>query len=494
MARNRLVGTDQQEEFWNAVQEKGGGNLLLSARAGTGKSASCREAMWRLIEDRVAYPTPPIVRYCCFNKAIADEFRSKCPPGVEVGTMHSFGFRACARAFGSKLEKQKTYLILDKLAGGSSLARKRRKSISRLVSIAKNRAFGPAGDDASRSIQLPHFLDLILAYDIDADRAPESIAKWAMDVLVESARMTKVIDFDDMLWLPAVHDLAFPSLDILFVDECQDLNPVQHALLPQLMAGGRAVVVGDPFQAIYGFRGADCQSVVNLKRRLGAVEFPLTRSFRCPRSHVELARELVTDFEAAPSNPEGVIDDAPLSDLLDVAAAGDLVLCRKNAPLVGACLRALSRRIPAIMRGRSIGEGLIDLVNAAEATTTATLVRSVREWEARVIDALEAKEASDDDIESIVDRAECVVSIASESDSVSDVIATIKSLFDDRDHADRITFSSVHRAKGSEARRVHFIDVPDGKPGEELFGQRRNLRYVALTRSLDTLTFIDPDA
>lgn len=493
MARERLAGTDQQEAFWAAVLDDGEGNLLLSARAGTGKSASCREAMWRLIEDKGRTP-PPIVRYCCFNKAIADEFRLKCPPGVEVGTMHGLGFRACARAYGSKLEKQKTYLILDQIGAGL-LPRRRRKAISKLVSIAKNRAFGPAGDDAAKAVQLPHMLDLIAGYLDGLDpREHEAVARWAMDVLVESARMTAVIDFDDMLWLPAAHDLTFPGCDLLFVDECQDLNPVQHALMPQLMAGGRAIVVGDPFQAIYGFRGADCDSVANLRRRLRAEELPLTKTFRCPTSHVALARELVPDFEAADSNPAGSIGDAPLSELLDVADAGDLVLCRSNAPLVGACLRALAARVPAAMRGRAIGEGLVDLVESVGGATPAELVRNARAWEARQVAALEAREAADDDIEAVMDRVACIESIAGECDTVDAVSRAIRSLFDDRDARGRITFSSVHRAKGSEARRVHFIDVPHGKPGEPLGGQRRNLRHVALTRSLGHLTFIDPDS
>lgn len=497
MGRHRLAGTDQQEAFWREVLD-GDGNLLLSARAGTGKSASCREGMCRLIEERKS--SPPTIRYCCFNKAIADEFREKCPPGIEVGTMHSFGFRACIKAFKTspRPEKQKTYLILD-LIGAADLPRKRRKAISKLVSIAKNRAIGPALDDANRAKQYPALQRLIYQYDIPIDggqSVEESIIEWAMGVLVESYRMTSVADFDDMLWLPAAHDLVFPAIDFLFVDECQDLNPLQHALLPQLRGGGRVIVVGDPFQAIYGFRGADCESVANLKRRLHASEFPLTRTFRCPRSHVDLARVYVPDFEAAEGNPVGTIDAVPLSDLLSIADPGDLVLCRKNAPLVAACLRSLASRNPAIMRGRSIGEGLVDLIEAVagDAESAAELIRSLRIWLSRQVAALEAKEADESDIEAVSDRVGCIEAIAAECDSIGGTIRTIKSLFDDRDKDGRITFSSVHRAKGSEARRVHFIDCPDGKQGEPPVGQKRNLRYVALTRSLCHLTFVDPEA
>ena len=66
-ARTRLQGSPQQEAFWAGLLDESAGNLLLDARAGTGKSTSCREGMWRLMERGGS----PRIRYCCFNKAIA---------------------------------------------------------------------------------------------------------------------------------------------------------------------------------------------------------------------------------------------------------------------------------------------------------------------------------------------------------------------------------------------------------------------------------------
>lgn len=84
-----------------------------------------------------------------------------------------------------------------------------------------------------------------------------------------------VVDFDDLLEqnLRAVEtDKAFRELvhwrfRHLFVDEAQDLNPLQHALL-EAWRGGRADIclVGDPRQAIYGWNGADHTTLTEVER------------------------------------------------------------------------------------------------------------------------------------------------------------------------------------------------------------------------------------
>lgn len=486
-SRTSLRGTPQQEAFWDELIE-GSRHVLLEARAGTGKSTSCREGMWRLIDAH----GDPAIRYCCFNKKVADEFAAQAPPAAEVGTMHRFGLLALKRAFNSKVDAQKTYLVLDAMEGGPALPRYVRKSIAMLVGLAKNHGLHPDAPDLATRLD-----DLAVWYDVETWRRHGEVIRWAREALTVSAEMTAVVEVDDMLWLAVLHPVRFPGVDFLFIDECQDLNPVQHMLAERQSGSGRTVVVGDPYQSIYAFRGADCDSIPRLRDRLDALVMLLTVSFRCPRGHVELARQLVPDFEAAPEAPEGeLVRGEP--DLIDAAPPGGLVLCRANAPLISACLKRIARLVPAVVRGRSIGDQLLAVYRkVGDVPTVGAFGRGLDRWLAGELGRLDARDGTDALIEQAADKAAGLHAIASACSSPAEIPGAIGRLFADDDAANRVTFSSVHRAKGSEARDVTYLQIPfsekrdrERPPQSWELQQRKNLRYVALSRSSHRLTLV----
>jgi DNA helicase-2/ATP-dependent DNA helicase PcrA len=487
--RVRQRGTPQQESFWSECLD-GSGNVVLEARAGTGKSTSCREAMWRILEARRSTS----VRYCAFNRSIAGEFAAKAPPDADVGTFHSFCWRSLSQVVGAKEPTvDKSYLILDTVRGGKDLKGYHRRSISRLVGLAKNLAFDPSWSISERTQFLEDVVDL---YDIEVYGPKERIVDYADDVLEASARETSLVDFDDMLWLTWLSEVAFPVADFLFVDECQDLNPIQHALIPRLNPRGRTVCVGDRFQSIYGFRGADVDSIPNLIEALEATVLPLTVTFRCPRSHVAYAREIVGDLEAHGGNSEGTI----VRDLgglpLDLRP-GDAVICRSNAPLVKAALEAISRRVPATMRGRGFSDGLGSIARRLLGSTSIVeFTRAVNRWRDEKILSYADRDGQEDKIERVSDQAGALLAIAESCSSTGEIMPTITSLFDDEaPSASRVVFSSVHRAKGTEARRVVHLQTSGRRksrrpPTPSEIQQSMNLEYVARTRSLDVLELV----
>lgn len=104
-------------------------------------------------------------------------------------------------------------------------------------------------------------------------------------------RRRGVVDFDDLL----VHTLEALRTDQawaegvhwryrhFFVDEVQDLNPLQHALL-EALRGGRPdlCLVGDPRQAIYGWNGADPTTLAEVELQYpGVTVVTLTSNYRC---------------------------------------------------------------------------------------------------------------------------------------------------------------------------------------------------------------------
>lgn len=92
---------------------------------------------------------------------------------------------------------------------------------------------------------------------------------------------------------PAVR--AALGVEHLLVDEYQDVNPAQERLVSHLAGDARSVVVvGDPDQAIYGFRGATAAALDHAATRLAAEEVRLTTGFRCAQPVLDAARSLVS--------------------------------------------------------------------------------------------------------------------------------------------------------------------------------------------------------
>ena len=77
-----------------------------------------------------------------------------------------------------------------------------------------------------------------------------------------------IIDYTDQIYLPKALNLSSKKkYGFVFVDECQDLSKAQLYVVKQyLREDGRLLAVGDPYQAIYGFAGADCESFERVKK------------------------------------------------------------------------------------------------------------------------------------------------------------------------------------------------------------------------------------
>ena len=186
---------------------------------------------------------------------------------------------------------------------------------------------------------------------------------------LKQANRGKCFDFTDQVWLPTTWELSkrpwFKPYEFVLVDECQDLNATQLELV-KMLAGrsGRILAVGDPRQAIMGFAGADNRSYQKIVDRLGAAELPLSICYRCPTSHLELvsANFPQIPIEAPIDAEEGKIEQIAESDLWSekpcALKIGDMVLCRKTAPLVNLCIKLISRGIAATVKGKAIGEQL----------------------------------------------------------------------------------------------------------------------------------------
>jgi len=110
------------------------------------------------------------------------------------------------------------------------------------------------------------------------------------------------LDYDDILSIVAVHLQSSPELvkwvtgfcSALLVDEMQDTNPLQWALLQPLVGKVKLFCVGDDAQSIYGFRGADFENIHHFKERVPDADvLTLEMNYRSTQGILDLSNWLL---------------------------------------------------------------------------------------------------------------------------------------------------------------------------------------------------------
>ena len=489
-----------QIDIFNWI-EKGEGSAVVTAVAGSGKTTTLVEAARRAKAGGL---------FLAFNKSIVGELAPRLMgTRFRVQTCHAAGLALLRQApSGLKVDgfkyAKETRNWADRAVKALRLNKAGAKqsteaAIRRLFDLS--RATLTLADNDPMGLALSRGVDLSpeLGGWLRANRVLPRLAEWGIDEL--EARGT--IDFGDMVHLPSALDLWSPVNGWVFVDECQDLSAAQRSLVQRLLApGGRVLFVGDRAQAIYGFAGADCASVDEIVHEFAAVELPLSICYRCPRTHLDLARELVPTIEARDGAAEGTVETINEGDLVGSVKPGDLVLCRLTAPLVAACMKMLTARIPAVVRGRSVVEQLLRFIGAAADHVSCDWDRVGEglsaELEARLTTVRRLPEERQESAAQVAEdtfEACCALLEGWRGRGFDAWMADVEGLFTDEAEAGVVALSTVHRAKGLEADRVFILrpeKLPLGWKGQtpEQREQELNLRYVALTRAKVSLTFV----
>lgn len=274
---------------------------------------------------------------------------------------------------------------------------------------------------------------------------------------------------------------------------------------------GRIIVVGDRFQSIYGFRGADITAIPSLVEMMsgrsnGCKEFPLSVCRRSPKSHIRLAQALVPDIQwmtkenSGIEAPEGEIYQVSSNVALDMMKEGDMGIGRVNKVLIPVAYQLIRMRKKVVIRGRDIGTGLISLIKKMRAKSVEDLLAKLNKWFEKEIAKLCAKEGVVDvsllqkgatKYQALEDKVCCIEALCDGIDTLDELIVTIEKLFADFDDSGKpkqaIVLGTVHRTKGLEAYNITIVD-PENFPhalAKKTWErtQERNLCYVAVTRS-----------
>lgn len=297
---------DQQQAIVKEI-ETGEGSLIVQARAGCGKTFTLVEGVIRTIVDNKLGSAVLMA----FNKAAAVEFETRIENmgakymEVDTGTVHSLGFGAWRRSHRCKVEGYKVWNLVRSHESGENVYKVHGSAINKLVSLAKQSGAGIVFNIEDRN----EYVNIVEHYDIDANGSTDAIVDAAITVLKESnAEGDTLVDFDDMIYLPLLHNVNMRQYDFVCIDEAQDTNVTRRLLaLRMLKPNGRLIAVGDDKQAIYGFSGANSDSLDLIRHELNAKVLPLSITYRCPQAVVAEANKLVPDLTAHESAPIGIV-------------------------------------------------------------------------------------------------------------------------------------------------------------------------------------------
>lgn len=244
--KTKLTPTDEQIEVIDAVG--GTDSVMVDALAGCSKSTTLE-----MSAPGVKVPAMAMA----FNKKIAEDLKPRLPGNFTVKTFNGLGFGAVLKALPAVGKAELDDKKLGKLV--SQVAKDRKVSIGGdqwdqlrcLVRGAQQCGIVPENRGRPLTLDTKEAWEAI-ADDLWIPRPDfEFLADMAHEVLERNNQLTEqgVLSFDDQVYYSTCIAGQFPKFPVIFVDEAQDLSPLNHAMLAlSVREDGRLVVVGDPKQ------------------------------------------------------------------------------------------------------------------------------------------------------------------------------------------------------------------------------------------------------
>jgi AAA domain/UvrD-like helicase C-terminal domain len=460
--------TDEQIEICRYIKKEKG-NLQVNALAGGGKTSTIE-----LMMEDTKEPT----LYLAFNASVVKEAMERLPSGVKIRTINSQGLQCWGEGNGKAVTdpKKMTTLIREYIYG---LRGKDKEDASEAywdllgaVSMAKNLGYVPEG-------KFNHAKRLCTREELCArieNRLTPFGLKIVDDLLCQSIQIASAgtLDFNDQVYMPALFGGSFPRFPLVYVDERQDLSPTNVALLERCVpkVTGRLVEVGDRWQAIYAFRGAETDGMNRSKDKFKMNVMALSYSFRCPENIVKAVHWHVPHMRwLKTGGTYEVLSALDPADIPDGAA----IICRNNAPLFKAAFALLAKKRSVQVAGSDIGPKILRLLGkvGSPGDSSEDLMFKIDAWR-------DAQLEKTNSPQTVHDQAECMKVFASWGNSYDQAVGYAKHIFEQQG---TIKLSTGHKAKGAEWDTVYHLDKHLLSKDE----QDLNLKYVITTRAKQEL-------
>lgn len=322
-----LAALDPEQRSAAAVTD---GPLLIIAGPGTGKTRTLTHRIAHLISRREVAPEACLA--ITFTNRAAEEMRERLQgllpelgARIWVKTFHGLAFamlqenRQLAglhRGFRVADEAERIALM-SRILGCSQ-----RKARSMLARISRAKRMGTTLSANSTGAE-PVVRSVVESMPVPMD---ESLLD-GMNAYRAALEAESLIDFDDLLVrtvaLLESEELVRRAYQERFryisIDEYQDIDELQYRLIDLLCPvgqdrskSGSLCVIGDPDQAIYGFRGADVALFLRFRSDFaGAREVHLTRNYRSTRTIVDASMQAIA--------PSSLVGGRVLSAMMDDA-------------------------------------------------------------------------------------------------------------------------------------------------------------------------------
>jgi|TARA_B110000285_G_scaffold68750_1_gene79070 superfamily I DNA/RNA helicase len=445
--------TPQQQKVVDSLDP----TVLVNAVAGSGKTATLMHLATKYKKGI----------YLAFNKAIVKDVVPKLPMGWTCKTFNAFGLGMIKKHYPHATVNFNKYFDLPGANFNSATL------------VSKHMNMNGNVSDVSWKETCNRF------------KISPSLISESKEMFDTGKANTNVISGDDMLQYPIDNGWKSEEYEIVLVDECQDLNPQQIAFLTCIPTK-RIVFVGDMNQAIYGFRGSDPYAIQNIDDHYNPVEYELTESFRCPQEIINTIKHIVPNITSKKTG--GEIDIAQSSRDIDFPDEC-FIISRTNNNLVKLAYKFILNNDHFSIGGAFIAQLKKDLNRAFKgANSLADIKENVIELYEREIKQTKRHNWN---IASVENKYDSLLSIINVAKSIEDIHVFVKNLAMHSDSASCRKLMTIHAAKGLESPTVYFIK-PDAcayfKEKTDIQWEKQqedNLYYVACTRALNKLVFVN---
>ncbi len=300
---------NDQQKFATAFSGK---HLLVLAGAGTGKTRTIIARAKHLIKTGV---NPKRILILSFTRKAANEIVERIQSelsasgadGLQGSTFHSWCMSIIKNH--PNIFPQAGYTLLDeddqqscfRLLCGKQWQHKdaHDKKVAPEAILAVYSYMANAQCSLSDAIRMKIYDNAPARMNVDNDR---KVLQGVIAMYLDYKKKRQYIDYDDILMVVSKYLKRNEGLrrhiaglyDHILIDEMQDTNPLQYELLSSFHDDCHLFCVGDDAQSIYGFRGADFQTIHNFTNIVKDSEvFKLTLNYRSTQPILDLANWVI---------------------------------------------------------------------------------------------------------------------------------------------------------------------------------------------------------